>query len=91
MTEVLPWRQAGFAALAAAGVDAWPIVKETAQGQLLPDRLSLILLGLQQEINKIMLLLLIFLTLLFHSGVGIWCTWSSSSSKKLQQGGGLLS
>lgn len=46
MTEVLPRGQAGFAALAAAGVDAWPIIKETAQSQLLPDRLPLILLGL---------------------------------------------
>lgn len=51
--EVLPWGQAGFAALAAAGIDARPIIEETAQGQLLPDRLPLILLGLQQEINKI--------------------------------------
>lgn len=54
-SDVLPWGQAGFATLAAAGVDAWPIVKETAQGQLLPDRLPLILLGLQQEISKISL------------------------------------
>lgn len=54
-SQVLPWGQAGFATLAAAGVDARPIVKETAQGQLLPDRLPLILLGLQQEISKIRL------------------------------------
>lgn len=50
---VLPWGEAGFAALAAAGVDARPIVEETAQGQLLPDRLPLILLGLQRDENQI--------------------------------------
>lgn len=49
-SERSPWGQAGFAAFAAACVDAWAIVEETAQGQLLPDRLPLIFLGLQEEI-----------------------------------------
>lgn len=48
ISEASPGRQAGFAALAAAGVDARAIVEETSQRQLLPDGLPLILLGLQQ-------------------------------------------
>lgn len=51
-SKLSPWGQAGFAALAAARVDARAVVKETAQGQLLPDGLPLIFLGLQEEIKK---------------------------------------
>lgn len=61
---MLPRGQTGFATLATAGVDARSIVEETAQGQLLPDGLPLILLGLQEEIKMFRLLfffLMIFL------------------------------
>ena len=50
-SKLSPWGQAGLAALAAAGVDARAIVEEAAQRQLLPDGLSLILLGLKQKDN----------------------------------------
>lgn len=71
----LPWGQAGFPALAAAGVNARPIVKETAQGQLLPDGLPLILLGLQQKNIKIQFIFTTF----FHD--------EQTDSQKIYGGG----
>lgn len=48
----LPGGKARLAALAAAGVKSWAIVEETAQSQLLPDGLPLILLGLEGKGDK---------------------------------------
>lgn len=48
----LPGGEARLAALAAAGVKSRAIVEETAQSQLLPDGLPLILLGLKGKGDK---------------------------------------
>lgn len=42
----------GWAVLAAAGVDDWLVVIETAKGKFLPDGLSLIPLGLPEKEGK---------------------------------------
>lgn len=44
----------GQAVLAAAGVDDWFVVIETAKGKFLPDGLSLIPLGLPEKREKYM-------------------------------------
>lgn len=44
----------GRAVLAAAGVDDWLVVIETAKGKFLPDGLSLIPLGLPEKKRKYM-------------------------------------